>query len=255
MTRSANDTITARVIARAKKLSGNRIPVDVEEIARACGVTEISVRPIPLDGYLARRPDGQLAIRYSSDSRPTRARFTIAHEIGHLVIAEETNCPLEGAVARGPNRSAFVERLANRFASEILMPEHHLEGLFRKERLSWAMVNWTADSLKVSREAMLRRLMELTSCFGVEIRIPLSGTAVRRQWWFSGKQRVLLTEHPRFVYSRLLDEMKWRSSHSVRVVLGTKTIVMPLLGRMAKQSNGDAAYRLVGVVPKSRLDR
>src|SRR5579864_1748252 len=127
--RLPNNAITERVIARAKELAGNRIPVDVEEIARACGVVEISVRPIPLDGYLARRPDGQLAIRYSSDSSPTRVRFTIAHEIGHLVIADETECPLEGPVARGPNRDAIVERLANRFASEILMPEHQLESL------------------------------------------------------------------------------------------------------------------------------
>lgn len=252
MTRLDNNAITARVIARAQKLSGNEIPVDVEQIARNCGVTEISPRLIPFDGYLARRPDGHLAIRYSSDSIPTRIRFTIAHEIGHLVIADETKCPLDGAVARGPNRNEFVEILANRVASEILMPERYLEDAFRRERLSWVMVIETADVLKVSIAAMLRRLIELTSCVGFQIRIPLNGTASPR-CWFSGTRRALLTQHPSFVYSRLLNEMQSRSSHSVQVVFGTKTITMPLLGRVVKQSDGEA-YHLVGVVPKIRLE-
>lgn len=55
--------------------------------------------------------DGFRLIVANSLQRPDRRAFTIAHELGHLILEHE------------PPRTYLHERLANVYASELLMPE------------------------------------------------------------------------------------------------------------------------------------
>ncbi len=107
----------------------------------------------------------------------TRQRFTIAHELGHLVL--HTGHPvhydrapfrinLRNAVSSEARDPEEIE--ANRFAAELLMPEAMLKrdlleqdipGLDVSDEHALETVRWLADRYKVSVQAMAIRLATL----------------------------------------------------------------------------------------------
>jgi hypothetical protein len=90
------------------------IPVNLEFVAERLGVSSIvPVKELSTEGQLHRTGDG-FEIRFRSASRG-RERFTIAHELGHAV--------LERTGARPPRSGPEVERICDRFAGYLLMPE------------------------------------------------------------------------------------------------------------------------------------
>ena len=102
------------------------VPVDIVGIAREAGVASIESRSMNIDGYLGRSPKGQLIIRYNAGNPWRRNRFTIAHEIGHLLIARCDGREIAAPVGRTWDRNESEELLANRIAAELLMPERRL---------------------------------------------------------------------------------------------------------------------------------
>lgn len=108
-------------------------PVPVELIARAGGA-EIAYRDqSPYDGLTTRECDGNLIIVSTAMSR-YRRRFTIAHEIGHLILNEVARY-LFGDADEPPNVFR-TERTSGRrtaelfcdwFAAGLLIPEQDLE--------------------------------------------------------------------------------------------------------------------------------
>src|SRR4051794_39764185 len=71
-----------------------RLPVDVNALAYELGVRSIEPAYLKVDGYVGLAGDGSLVIRYRHANIVERDRFTIAHEIGHLLIAEATGVPI-----------------------------------------------------------------------------------------------------------------------------------------------------------------
>lgn len=102
-------------------------PVSVEEVARAVGAR---VRYSPFEGELAGmliRGDGQTTIGVNSLHHPNRQRFTIAHELGHLLLHKgEVHIDRSFRVNRRDEVSSLAvdpdEIEANCFAAELLMP-------------------------------------------------------------------------------------------------------------------------------------
>lgn len=83
-----------------------------------------------------------------------RARFTFAHELGHLLLHTDAEKPLARALSAErlkPFRSA--EKQANRFASTLLMPAGHISPLDSPEALM--------ERFGVSRTAAGYRLDDL----------------------------------------------------------------------------------------------
>ena len=101
-----------------------------------------------LSGFLIQESDLS-AIAYNKDHHVHRKRFTVAHEIGHLVLGHNT-CD-EGGITENE------ETEANIFAAEMLMPAELL-----KKDLNGS--GFTLDSLAknywVSSEAMGNRLRD-----------------------------------------------------------------------------------------------
>ena len=95
-----------------------------------------------------------------ADDVPERRGFTIAHELGHWICQYRAGQPAPfycrpGDVAAAADRA--VEREANVFAAELLMPEPAV-------RAAWAekpSVPGVADVFRVSDEAMHYRLHNL----------------------------------------------------------------------------------------------
>jgi len=97
----------------------------------------------------AERP---LIIRSSEKEKPTRLRFDIAHEIGHLIMHRAFRPELETA-----------ERQANRFASAFLLPAKPFSREFpRGRRLDWHGIFAIKRRWNVSAQAILRRAHDLT---------------------------------------------------------------------------------------------
>lgn len=106
-------------------------PIPVDKIAKALGAV---LRFSPLDQELSGMvyvKDGVPVIGVNALHHPNRQRFTIAHEIGHLLlhrdlISESVHVDKQFRVLMRDPKSATglegIEVQANQFASELLIP-------------------------------------------------------------------------------------------------------------------------------------
>lgn len=163
---------------RAQKLL-NRLgiesaPVNVEKIAKTLGA---KIRYSPLDNELSGMifiKDGTPIIGVNSLHHPNRQRFTIAHEVGHLVlhrdmITAEVHVDKDFSIGfpmlQRDNQSALgtenVEIEANQFAAELLMPTLILKNLLQDKRFDIdddRPLEQIARKLKVSKQALEFRI-------------------------------------------------------------------------------------------------
>lgn len=164
------DKAGARAAARAliTQHAVKAAPVPIERIARAM---KVRVQYAPLDGDLSgmvAMQDGVPVVGVNALHHHNRQRFTLAHELGHLVLHRDI---LEGAVHvdkqilhRDIMTSAGTDHReieANAFASELLMPAPLLEAqpsaagiAFEDDELIAAL----AAKFRVSDAAMRFRL-------------------------------------------------------------------------------------------------
>ncbi len=68
-------------------------------------------------------------ILYNSDMPITRVRFTVAHELGHLLMGEGCFSASKSIRLTSQPRSPMLERLADQFAADLLAPACVLWGL------------------------------------------------------------------------------------------------------------------------------
>lgn len=94
-------------------------PVDLEAAALKLNVT-LCEEDIPVSGEL-RKNGKDYTVVVSSHLSPNRKRFTIAHEMAHVLFELSGRNP--------PRTGKEVERLCDLLASEILMPTHLLDSL------------------------------------------------------------------------------------------------------------------------------
>ena len=91
------------------------------------------------------RADTYDALCDVSDPKHCRARFTVAHEIGHLILHEGF------ALARGAVRHKHYEDSewqADTFSAELLMPSHMCKELSIQEIQAKFVVSYTAAKNK-----------------------------------------------------------------------------------------------------------
>ncbi len=88
-------------------------PTDLEAVSARAGAARLLPEDLPFSGEL-RREGGEYVIVYAAHARWARQRFTIAHEIGHLIF-EKTG-------ANPPRVGRELERLCDMLATEILLP-------------------------------------------------------------------------------------------------------------------------------------
>lgn len=143
--------------------------VPVESIARAAGCRIVSSQLRDISGILVRSTGGA-TIGVNGQQPAVRKRFTIAHELGHLLLhqGEQVTYDHDFRVnLRSSNSSTGqdVEEVeANFFAASLLMPDALLEADPRTEYIHLdddAAVGALAKSFKVSQQSMTLRLARL----------------------------------------------------------------------------------------------
>jgi Zn-dependent peptidase ImmA (M78 family) len=121
--------------------------VPVEAIAE--DLLGLYVEEVDLDGVSGLLYPAERLIQVNANDVPARRRFTLAHEVGHWVcqVQEGRGAPLMcRATDLAPGADRALEREANVFAAELLMPEDALRAAANDPS--------AADVFGVSGEAM-----------------------------------------------------------------------------------------------------
>ena len=120
------------------------------------------------EGMLARDPDDRdvWGIAYNGKSRPERQRFTIAHELGHFILHRNRqpsfNCDKQ-SVHTGIDTLRSIEREANDFASNLLMPGDLLRNWISSQHIDFHVLGDIAQRFQVSLEALCIRFIKFTT--------------------------------------------------------------------------------------------
>jgi Zn-dependent peptidase ImmA (M78 family) len=150
-------------------------PIRVEQLAEAMGAQIARHRfDGPESGFALRDDDERWVIGVNIQTSRRRQRFTVAHELGHLVMHQGRPLTVDQAVLRIDLRNEvssmatdLQEIEANTFAATLLMPEELV--IDHAKTLMHANVNVTRDELittlarifDVSVEAMGYRLINV----------------------------------------------------------------------------------------------
>lgn len=150
---------TARMIQSRIYDDCRLIPVDLEPLLRAIGLPVEYVRFKAVDEYLYRNPrTGVQFLAVNSQKPRTRQRFSTAHGIGHYFLHPE----MVDAFSVG-SRKSHAERQADRFAEELLMPQHRFRMFFRGFSFPSyrELIDYLALVFDVSRQAVRVRIDHL----------------------------------------------------------------------------------------------
>lgn len=146
---------------------GDSLPIDVDAIVEWC---QITFAEVPVNGFLGLFiPDPVPGILIKSGQPPGQRRFTIGHELGHFSIPTHTRqaghwCLESDLGVPSDVVSTTIEREANKFAVELLMPRHIFKRDIDRLDLSFQTVVELAcpNRYNVSRTACAMRLVELS---------------------------------------------------------------------------------------------
>lgn len=174
--REAIERQAEAILQRTGQINGQ---VDIFEVARKLGaVVQVQHMEDEISGVLVVSQD-QKFILVNEDQALVRQRFSVAHELGHLVLHDTSpeRMFVDGGVRlyqrvgqpssanyRGPDSHTTPdeEREANHFAAAILMPEPAVRAYaFGKTVLEDLLVEEMARYFDVSVQAMSIRLQRL----------------------------------------------------------------------------------------------
>ena len=120
------------------------------------------------DGILAFNGDKRAILVNTSIDNPARHNFTFAHELGHYFLEHPANYTSNGQsgihckISEADIKQKGREREANRFATELLMPEERFRLLMLGAEIDFALFAGLAVEFMVSKQACSYRVMALT---------------------------------------------------------------------------------------------
>jgi IrrE N-terminal-like domain len=98
------------------------LPVRLSAFFPWAGVRKVRTEDISIEGGLRRLPDGRLDILVREDAARTRQRFSVAHELGHVLFHHHAPRAKARQLQMGTRAPQEEERLCNIAAAELLMP-------------------------------------------------------------------------------------------------------------------------------------
>ena len=128
-------------------------PTDLNALCARLNVSEVvDDDDIPVVGEL-HRENGTFRIHCSMGQSPVRRRFTIAHELAHVLF--------ESSGPRAPRVGVDLERLCDMLAAEILMPRAVFEAALNRSAIDAPLVRQLASKFQTSLTATALRCTEL----------------------------------------------------------------------------------------------
>lgn len=143
-------------------------PVNILELASQYASIEEDTPPVNCDALLVRYPKGHrrplIILNKSTNTRETRKRFTLAHEVGHIVIPGHDGmsvCHIDEDTVQVTGNVGTTEGEAHRFASELLMPTTWVRQVFEEQRLIENTFHYIAKTAEVSYSATKIKLLKI----------------------------------------------------------------------------------------------
>jgi len=122
-------------------------------------IASTSQLPIGIDG-LSFQDDQIRLVLLSATENWTRKRFTLAHELGHILWGDAHNEVLTEKLNPGVNED-YREKRANQFAAAFLMPEDSVREVSNDKPVTKKIFHALVAKFRVSPSAMAARLKKL----------------------------------------------------------------------------------------------
>lgn len=152
-------------VEEAKSLASQYFPDGVEKVACAIGAAVRRSRLVTKHGWCA-RAGPRVVIRINSADAPTRQRFTLAHELAHVLLGTSPDILATNSEPFASDRSE--EKKANQVASELLLPLEHIQSLLTHVPIDLRTIKRIAARAKVSDLATACRLVYLARDLNLE---------------------------------------------------------------------------------------
>ena len=127
-------------------------PTDLDALCARLNLGEIVDDDIPVVGAL-HRENGAFRIVCAVGQSAARRRFTIAHELAHVLF--------ESSGPRAPRVGAELERLCDMLAAEILMPRAVFESALGEATVDGAVIKVFASRFQTSLTATALRCVDV----------------------------------------------------------------------------------------------
>lgn len=153
--------IVRRVRRVKAEASCTSVPTDLSKLASHLGIIDIRSCPLTTAGRIVDAPEGRI-IEVNSGDSPERQNFSVAHELGHLIVEElgvfSGQLHRVTPLYQRPKFSSKMERLCDVAAAEILVPITWLRNLLRRKAPSITTVGEIAHECRTSLEVASRRV-------------------------------------------------------------------------------------------------
>lgn len=196
-------------VEQAKQFAEKHFPAGPEKLAEKLVIRVCEAELSGCDGWVLSGPDGIL-IRLNSAANPTRRRFTLAHELGHLLLGIPT--VIGETVYDSLRSSSKEERAVNNLASELLLPESLVREQLSSLPVVAASLRKIAKVARVSELATAIRVANLASTIGLENASVVFFRNDKFEWQWSQTLKMSTD-----VAERLLNEAKKRDPQPARI--------------------------------------
>ena len=211
-------------ILREFRLETLENPVNLEGLAKKWGVTSIEEHPLSSEGLILPSRSGYKIV-INRDAIRSRRRFSLAHELGHLLLHKSGISDLKSA--KGKRRGSLgadwdEERLCDQIAAEILMPRMAFYEDGWMEGWSLRSLTTLAKKYEASKGATAIRMIDLMpeeSLMGVW---EVSEEGASLQWPHAGNTSYAIPS-PRIVSEQRL-ELIGRAWNSFEVEEGVAPV-------------------------------
>jgi Zn-dependent peptidase ImmA (M78 family) len=166
---------------KALTLAEEYFPYAPEKIAE---LYKIQVRRSPLncDGWCLQVEDKAL-IRINSTSTVARQRFTLAHELGHLILG--IPAVVGESMFSSANRSSAEERKVDKLAASLLLPKSKVLNEIKEVPVAATVIKKLAKRANVSDVVVALRLANEASTFGLANASVVYYSNDKMAWQFS----------------------------------------------------------------------
>src|SRR5262245_3139875 len=228
VTRTQADLALRRAHEIAEGDASRTLPVDIVALGHQLGISSIEPREMIDDGYVGRRSDGTFVIRYRRSNSPERTRFTIAHEIAHLIIARVTGVDIMEAKHR--RGCSYEETTANRIAAELLMPERLIHDRLQSAPPDWKTILGMRSVFQVSTTALVRRIIDVEGVLAILIRAPLAKPNGWIRCEASRGKRVFFPAHIDDDVASMIKSLERGQPSSIDILCDGECIQVPCTG-------------------------
>lgn len=151
-------------ISDALKFAEDNFPHAPEKLAE---LLEIEVRRSPLncDGWCL-QINNRSIIRINSNTTKVSQRFTLAHELGHLICGIPT--VVGESISEIQHSTNEEEKIVNYLAAKLLLPQKKIRSFIPEIPITSAIIKKIAKKAKVSELVVARRLSSLASDLGLK---------------------------------------------------------------------------------------